>query len=92
MDLLIQSFSLHLASHLYSEHLLDQDHYHDWLMTSLQNSDLDNLPIWLQVVQTHRQEIIQHRRRGKRLAEATLDHIQMVSWLHNSIDIPSKYP
>ena len=76
---LIDPASLRLASHLYSEHLLDQDHYLDWLITSFESSDLDHLPIWLLVEQFHQQEILQHRQRGRRLAGAVLEHLCVVS-------------
>lgn len=71
--------SLRLITHLYSEHLLDQDHYLDWLIASFRDSDLDILPIWLLVVQIHQEDIFQHRRRGRRLAEALLKHLDEVN-------------
>ena len=77
---LITSISLHLITHLYSEHLLDRDHYLDWLITSFRDSDLDALPIWLLVLQIHQQDILQHRQRGRRLAEALLRNLHKVSF------------
>ena len=71
--------SLRLITHLYSEHLLDQDYYLDWLIASFRDSNLDALPMWLLVVQIHRQDVIQHRQRGRRLAEALLEHLDRVS-------------
>lgn len=71
--------SLRLITHLYSEHLLDQDHYIDWLIASFRNSDLDALPMWLLVMQIHQLDVLQHRQRGRRLAEALLRHINQVS-------------
>ena len=76
---LITSISLHLITHLYSEHLLDKDHFLDWLITSFRDSDLDALPIWLLVVQIHRHDVLQHRKRGRRLAEALLKNLHKVS-------------
>lgn len=76
---LIGTISLRLVTHLYSEHLLDQDHYLDWLIASFQDSDLDALPIWLLVMQIHQQDFYQYRQRGRRLAEALLQHIDKVS-------------
>lgn len=69
---------LRLSSQLFSEHLMDQDHYIDWMIASLHNSDLDNVPIWLLITQIHWKEILQHRRRGRRLAEALLEQLQRV--------------
>lgn len=71
--------SLRLITHLYSEHLLDQDHYLDWLIASFRDSDLDALPMWLLVMQIHQHDILQHRQRGKRLTEALLKHLDKVS-------------
>jgi len=85
--------SLRLASHLYSEHLLHQDHYLDWLMKSLEDSDLDSIPIWLLVLQIHRQELLEHRQRGRRLAGAVLGHLHKVSGLKlglNQVRSPNK--
>ena len=70
---------MRLITHLYSEHLLDQDHYLDWLIASFRDSDLDTLPMWLLVVQIHLQDVLQHRRRGRRLAEALLKHLDEVN-------------
>ena len=71
--------SLRLASHLYSERLLDRDHYLNWLINSLECSDLESVPTWLLVQQIHQQELLQQRRRGRRLASAVLEHILKVS-------------
>ena len=76
---LTRIISLRLITHLYSEHLLDQDHYLDWLIVSFRDSDLDALPVWLLIVQIHQQDVFQHRQRGRRLAEALLKHLDKVS-------------
>lgn len=81
---LTRKFSLRLITHLYSEHLLDQDHYLDWLIASFRDSDLDALPMWLLVMQIHRQDVLQHRQRGGRLAEALLKHLDKVSRRYGS--------
>lgn len=76
--LLMRSYSLRLASHLYSEHLLDRGQYLDWVIASTRDSDLDSLPLWLLVTQIHQQEIIQHSQQGRRLTEAMLEHLYKV--------------
>ncbi len=48
------------------------------MTSSLRDCDLDTLPIWLLVTQIHQQELLQHRQRGKLLAEAVLRHLQKV--------------
>ena len=75
---LIRIISVRLVTHLYSEHLLDQDHYLDWVVASFRDSDLDALPMWLFVMQIHQQDVHQPRQRGRRLAEALLKHIDKV--------------
>lgn len=67
-------YAVRLASHLYSDHLLDQDHYLDWLLTSLDASSLERLPVSLLLVQIYWQDLVASRRRGRRLAEALLTH------------------
>lgn len=76
--------SLRLITHLYSEHLLDLEHYLDWLIASFRDSDLDTLPMWLLVIQIHQQDILQHRQRGRRIAEALLGHLDRVSRRYGS--------
>ncbi len=71
-----------MAEHLYSEHLLDQDHYLDWLIRSIEASDLDSIPIWLLVQQIHQQELLQYRQRGRRLARAVSGQLYRVSALN----------
>ncbi|KAF6237053.1 hypothetical protein HO173_004932 [Letharia columbiana] len=73
------NYGLRLITHLYSEHLLDRDHYLDWLIVSFRDSDLDALPMWLLVMQIHQQDILQHRQRGRRLAEALSKHLDKAS-------------
>lgn len=84
-NMLTSANRLRLASHLYSNRLLDQDHYLDWLMASIETSDLDNLPIWFLVQQIHQREIIAHRQRGRRLVAATLGHLHEVRTGHRLI-------
>ena len=57
---------------------MDQDHYLDWMISALYSSDLNTVPIWLLVTQIHWKEILQYRRRGRRLAEALLEQLQRV--------------
>lgn len=72
-------------SHIFSEHLLDQDQYLDWVVASLQNSDLHCVLVWLLVVQLYWKEILRYRERGRRLAEALLDQLWKVSRVARSL-------
>lgn len=65
-------YTIRLASQLYIERLLDQDHYLDWLLTSLESSEVERLPIWFLMIQIYWQDLVAVRRRGRRLAEALL--------------------
>lgn len=57
---------------------MDQEHYVDWMITSLHSSDLNSVPIWLLITRMHWKEILQYRRRGQRLAEALLEQFRRV--------------
>ncbi|KAL1640553.1 RNA polymerase II mediator complex subunit [Diplodia intermedia] len=65
-------YTIRLASQLYTERLLDQDHYLDWLLTSLDSTEVERLPVWFLMVQIYWQDLVTVRRRGRRLAEALL--------------------
>lgn len=71
---------------LFLEHLLDQDHYCEWLATSLCQSDLANLPIWLCLSRIHLNSFVRLRQPGGRLAEAFLEQRPKISsyGLHHS--------
>jgi mediator of RNA polymerase II transcription subunit 12 len=68
-------YVLRLSAHLFSGRLLDEDHFLDWILTSLETSTFDQLPVWLLLVRIYTKPIVSSRRRGKRLAEALLCHL-----------------
>ena len=65
-------YALRLASYLFSEHLLDQDRYLEWVTKSLRDSDLNVLPLWLTITQAYWSDSCRYRQNGKHLAEAML--------------------
>lgn len=71
--------SIRLSTQLYTERLLDQDHFLDWLLLSLETTELDKLPIWLLLMKIYWQDLVAVRRRGRRLAETLLSHLDTVS-------------
>ena len=75
----IMDSSLRLASHLCAGSLVDQEHFFEWIVVSIHSSDLDNVPIWLLIVQIHWKDVVAFRRRGQRLAEALLSVLDKVS-------------
>ncbi|KAI1154130.1 transcription mediator subunit Med12 [Nemania diffusa] len=68
------TYAIRLATHLYAEHLLDRDHYMEWLIASLESSTEARLPIWLLLVQIYWKDMLKLRRHGRRLVTAMLGH------------------
>ncbi|KAI0116635.1 hypothetical protein F4776DRAFT_282317 [Hypoxylon sp. NC0597] len=68
------TYAIRLATHLYAEHLLDRDHYMDWLVSGLESSNQAKLPMWLLIVQIYWKDILKLRRHGRRLVSAILSH------------------
>ncbi|KAI9835475.1 MAG: RNA polymerase II mediator complex subunit, partial [Thelocarpon superellum] len=40
-------YTIRLTAHLFAAHLLDREHYFDWLLAALDAASLDQLPLWL---------------------------------------------
>lgn len=72
--------SLRLVTYLYSERLLNQDQYLEWVTSSLRNCDLDSIPVWLHIAQINWKEILRYRQRGKHLTEAVLVQLSKVEY------------
>ena len=70
--------SLQLVTHIESEHLLDPEHFFDWIVTALKCSDQDELPAWILVIEAHLDETKRFRFRCRRLIEALLDQLKRV--------------
>lgn len=70
--------SLRLATHLLAESLLDKDHYLDWLLNAINQSDLDKLSVYLLIANSHLEELGQSRRYGRRLLESVLEQLHKV--------------
>jgi hypothetical protein len=64
---------LRLATHLYAEHLLDREHYMEWLVSGLENCPQPKLPMWLLITQIYWKDLVKFRRYGRRLVTALLD-------------------
>ncbi|KAF2000788.1 hypothetical protein P154DRAFT_522377 [Amniculicola lignicola CBS 123094] len=75
------TYSLQLAYHLYKDHLLEEEHYIDWLLRNLEVSQSERLFLWLLLASVYWTDLISSRRRGRRLAEALLDHSEKLSQL-----------
>lgn len=72
-DHVLTSYSIRLATHLYAEHLLDREHYMDWLVSSLESCPQAKLPMWLLIIQIYWRELEKFRIFGRRLVAALLD-------------------
>lgn len=70
------NYCVRLATHFFSGNLLDVDHYIDWLLTSLETSTSERLPVWILLTQVYWKHLISQRKRGRRLSEALLAHLQ----------------
>lgn len=73
--------SIRLATHFHTEHLLDREHYMDWLLTSLESTPQAKLPVWLLITQIYWKDILQFRKYGHRLSAALLNHLAEVRTL-----------
>lgn len=78
---LTKVISLRLVSHLFSEQLLDQDQLLDWMIASLQASDVHTIAVWLLIVQAFWKEILRCWDRARCLAQALLEQLWKVYWL-----------
>ncbi|KAI4866179.1 hypothetical protein F4820DRAFT_447306 [Hypoxylon rubiginosum] len=80
------TYAIRLATHLYAEHLLDRDHYMDWLVSGLENSNQAKLPMWLLIVQIYWKDLLKLRRHGRRLISVILSHHSAI-YFHPDRDI-----
>ena len=69
------SYCLRLTTRLYSENLLDRDSFLDWILSSTENSPIEQLPVWLMILHIHSKDLTRSRRRGGRLAALLVDKL-----------------
>lgn len=71
---------LQLTTQLFKEHLIEEDHYLDWVLKCLDCCPFERLFFWLLVVciPDFWRCLISSRRRGKRLAESLLGQAEKV--------------
>lgn len=73
------NYAAGLSAALYTQKLLDADHYLDWIVTSLREAVVDRLPVWIVLVQMYWKDITMFGRRGRRLAEGVLEHLHRIT-------------
>jgi mediator of RNA polymerase II transcription subunit 12 len=83
-------YAIKLTSAFYTEGLLDRDQYLDWLVRTFAAAPLDRLPLWTIIVQLYWRDLITIGRRGRKLAAAILEHLQLVSNRRNPAFEPLK--
>ena len=82
------TYAVALTQHIYSENLIDKEHFLDWLLTSLHESKRDDLPIWLLLCQIYWTQLTRYRNHGRRLAETILEHLhQTTHQQHQACDL-----
>jgi len=69
---------IRLATHFHTEHLLEREHYMDWLVSSLEHSPQERLPMWLLITQIYWKDLLRYRKFGRRLTTALLNHMAEV--------------
>ncbi|PHH85602.1 hypothetical protein CDD83_192 [Cordyceps sp. RAO-2017] len=77
------TYAIRLATSLYSEHLLDRDHYLDWVISSLENSPQSKIPMWILIAQITWADLVRSRKHGRRLAYTLLGQLNVI---HNDPD------
>ncbi|AEO65243.1 uncharacterized protein THITE_2112055 [Thermothielavioides terrestris NRRL 8126] len=68
-----------LAAHLYAEHLLDREHFSEWLVFNLENSSEARLPMWMLITQLYWKDLLKLRKYGRRLVAALISHHHLIS-------------
>ncbi|KYK59895.1 hypothetical protein DCS_01029 [Drechmeria coniospora] len=72
------TYAIRLATTLYSAHLLDRDHYLDWILSGLENSVNSRIPMWILIAQITWADLVRTRKHSRRLAFAFLGHLRTV--------------
>ncbi|KAH7386149.1 RNA polymerase-like protein II mediator complex component Srb8 [Cadophora sp. MPI-SDFR-AT-0126] len=80
------TYAIRLATHFHAEHLLDREHYMDWLVSSLESTPQTKLPMWLLITQVYWKELLRYRKYGRRLSAALISHLAEIS-KHTDHDI-----
>jgi hypothetical protein len=78
LDTELTTCSVRLANHIYAEHLMDRDHYMDWLLDSLEKSPQSKLPIWVLLLQIYWKDMLRLRRTARKLVTILLYHLHEV--------------
>ncbi|QIW99225.1 hypothetical protein AMS68_004743 [Peltaster fructicola] len=72
-------YSVKLVTTIYTENLIEKDHFLDWTVASFSTASLDQVPSWMILTQLYWQDLVSFSRRGRLLAKALLTHLDTVS-------------
>ncbi|KAK3393195.1 hypothetical protein B0H63DRAFT_516392 [Podospora didyma] len=72
------NYAIRLATHLYAEHLVDREHYMEWLVSNLENTHQARLPMWMLITQIYWKDLLRLRKYGRRLVTALLSHCHVI--------------
>lgn len=84
------NYAVKLSYAFYTEKLLDKDHFLDWIVASVVDTDPPNLPIWLVLAQLYWKDLTLYTRRGRKLAGAILHHLDAMTKENRAADAPLK--
>ncbi|KAF2021724.1 hypothetical protein BU24DRAFT_457677 [Aaosphaeria arxii CBS 175.79] len=69
-------YAMELTTQLYKDHLLENEHYIDWILKNLETCPPERLFLWLLLATTYWPDLTGPRRRGKRLAVSLLAYAE----------------
>ncbi|PKS09373.1 hypothetical protein jhhlp_003987, partial [Lomentospora prolificans] len=72
------TYAIRLATNLYTEQLLDRDHYMEWLLSGLESTPQSKLPMWILILQLYWKDLLRLRKTGRRLVASLLNHLTAV--------------
>ncbi|KAK1833119.1 mediator of RNA polymerase II transcription subunit 12 [Podospora conica] len=67
-------YAVRLATNLYAEHLLDREHFMEWLVHSFENCEQDKLPMWILLTEIYWKDLLKLRKYGRRLVTTLVRH------------------
>ncbi|KAF3765047.1 Srb8, subunit of the RNA polymerase II mediator complex [Cryphonectria parasitica EP155] len=72
------NYAVRLATQLYAEHLLDREHYMEWVVLGIENCPNSKLPMYLLIMQIYWKDLLRLRKYGRRLVAALLSQYSTI--------------
>ncbi|RMZ10153.1 hypothetical protein D0860_03957 [Hortaea werneckii] len=73
------NYAVKLSATLYSEKLLDTEHFLEWVASSFIEASIDTLPVWIIMAQIFWKDVTRLCKRGRRLARNILERLSHLS-------------